>query len=170
MTLRRRLSTSDREKLYDNEAAKAHELGLGELPICNICQHPIDGVKSAWDESHDPKIPNWLGGEVTGIAHRRCNRKHNNEHDTPLRNQRAANTICSVETTVEYESDINYPGRTKISISGPSRDAVQAEITRAMLAAENMTGNATFRNPWLRKDGAWASVGEVIIDQTGGVA
>jgi len=84
LLIRHRLSTTDREKLYDSEAAKARELGLGDLPICNICGTPIDGVKSAWDESHNPKIPHWLGGEVTGIAHRRCNRQHNNEHDTPL--------------------------------------------------------------------------------------
>jgi len=79
-----RLSSSAREKLYDSEAARAREHGHGDLPICNICGNPIDGVKSAWDESHDPKIPHWLGGEVTGIAHRRCNRQHNNQHDTPL--------------------------------------------------------------------------------------
>lgn len=84
MMLRRRLSTRDRERLYDAEAAMAFVLGRGDLPICNICGDPIDGVKSAWDESHDPQIPHWLGGEVTGIAHRRCNRQHNNEHDTPL--------------------------------------------------------------------------------------
>lgn len=80
----RRLSTTDREKLYDAEAAKARELGLGDLPICNICNLPIDGVRQDWDESHEKHKPRWLGGEIEGIAHRRCNRKHNNEHDTPL--------------------------------------------------------------------------------------
>jgi len=79
-----RLSTRDREKLYDAEAAKAKACGRGELPICNICDLPIDGVRQAWDVSHDPKMPKWLGGDAVAIAHRRCNRLHNNQHDTPL--------------------------------------------------------------------------------------
>ena len=79
-----RLSTTAREKLYDAEAAKAAAAGRGHLPICNICDCPIDGVKQDWDESHDPAKPRWLGGEITGIAHRKCNRLHNNRHDTPL--------------------------------------------------------------------------------------
>lgn len=79
-----RLSSSAREKLYDAEATKAKAAGLGNLPICNICKTPIDGKRQCWHESHDPSIPKWLGGEVTGIAHERCNTKHNNDHDTPL--------------------------------------------------------------------------------------
>ncbi len=78
-----RLSTTKREQLYDAEAEKARAAGKGELPICNICGFPIDGVKQAWDESHDPQKPKWLNGAVTGIAHRRCNRLHNNQVDTP---------------------------------------------------------------------------------------
>lgn len=78
------LSSRDREKLYDAEAAKAKAAGLGNLPICNICQTPIDGTRQRWHESHDPKIPKHLGGDVTGIAHEACNLRHNNEHDTPL--------------------------------------------------------------------------------------
>ncbi len=79
-----RISTRAREQLYDAEADKARGGGRGELPICNICDCPIDGVKQAWDASHDPTKPRWLGGDITGIAHRQCNRQHNNQHDTPL--------------------------------------------------------------------------------------
>lgn len=79
-----RLSSSAREKLYDAEAAKAKAAGLGELPICNLCHSPIDGTRQRWHESHDPHIPKHMGGDVTGIAHERCNLKHNNDHDTPL--------------------------------------------------------------------------------------
>lgn len=77
------LSSRDREKLYDAEAAKARDAGLGHLPICNICHLPIDGVRSRWHESHDPAKPRWLGGEVTGIAHARCNLDHAYSIDTP---------------------------------------------------------------------------------------
>lgn len=84
MTFHRRLSSTKREELYDAEAAKALAAGLGELPICNICNGPINGRTQAWDESHEKHKPKWLGGVIEGIAHRRCNRKHNNTHDTPL--------------------------------------------------------------------------------------
>lgn len=79
-----RLSSRDREKLYDAEAAKARGAGRGNLPICNICSLPIDGVRQAWDVSHDPTLPKWLGGDAVALAHRRCNRLWNNRHDTPL--------------------------------------------------------------------------------------
>ena len=82
--MRRRLPSSERAKLYEREAEKARAAGRGVLPICNICDCPIDGATQAWDESHDPAKPRFLGGAVTGIAHRRCNRTHNNRHDTPL--------------------------------------------------------------------------------------
>lgn len=79
-----RLSSSAREKLYDAEAAKAKEAGLGDLPLCNICGFAIDGTKARWDASHDPSKPRWLGGAITGIAHSRCNARHAHEIDTPL--------------------------------------------------------------------------------------
>ena len=78
-----RLSTRAREELYDAEAAKSREAGRGDLPLCNICGFPVDGVRSAWDVSHDPTMPRWLGGDAIAIAHRRCNRTHNNRIDTP---------------------------------------------------------------------------------------
>lgn len=84
MTFRRRLSSTKREELYKAEAAKAHAAGKGDLPICNLCGLPIDGIRQRWDESHDPRKPHWLGGDVDGIAHSRCNNRHAAEHDTPL--------------------------------------------------------------------------------------
>lgn len=80
---RRRLTTKQREELYRSECEKAREAGRGDYAICNICTFPILPGRE-WDESHDPTKPRWLGGEVTGIAHRKCNRQHNNEIDTPL--------------------------------------------------------------------------------------
>lgn len=78
------MSSRSRELLYDQEAAKAAAAGLGNLPICNLCGYPIDGTRQRWHESHDPSLPRHAGGGVTGIAHERCNLRHNNEHDTPL--------------------------------------------------------------------------------------
>jgi hypothetical protein len=86
---RRRLNASQREELWQAEAAKACEQGRGPNPICNLCTFDIL-PGSEWHESHDPLKPKWLGGEITGIAHAKCNRRHNNQHDTPLyaRNER----------------------------------------------------------------------------------
>lgn len=36
-----------------------------------------------WDESHEKRKPRWLGGKIEGLAHTRCNRLWNNQHDTP---------------------------------------------------------------------------------------
>lgn len=84
MTFRKRLSSKQREELYDAEAAKAQAAERGDLPICNICDLPVNGATQAWDESHQKHKPRWLGGSVEGISHRRCNRDWNNRHDTPL--------------------------------------------------------------------------------------
>jgi hypothetical protein len=81
--IRRRLSTRQREQLYAAEVEKAQIAERGDYPICALCDLPVEPGQ-AWDESHQKHKPRWLGGAVDGIAHRRCNRRHNNRHDTPL--------------------------------------------------------------------------------------
>jgi hypothetical protein len=67
-------------------------------------------------------------------------------------------------TAVEYVSDPDHAGRTAVTISGPSKAGVQAEITRCMERAESMGNSAaSFLNPRMQRDGSWRSVGEVII-------
>lgn len=73
---RRGLSTTAREQLYDRCR------GDNEFPICNLCGLAVDGVHQAWDESHFP-VPASFGGTEVGVAHRLCNRRHNNEVVTP---------------------------------------------------------------------------------------
>ena len=73
----RKPSTTERERLYDRWRGDA------QFPTCNICRLFI-APGQEWDESHDPFLPRALDGKVTGLAHRRCNRLHNNTHDTPL--------------------------------------------------------------------------------------
>ena len=83
MTFRRRLSTTQRRALYDAAVEAARAAGQ-EHPACNLCPHPILPGQ-AWDASHDAQNPRWLTEqEPTQIAHRRCNRIWNNQHDTPL--------------------------------------------------------------------------------------
>lgn len=78
--VRRKLSSTAREQLYDRCR------GDNEFPDCNICHQPVLGFREAWDESHDPDgNPHAIdGNDDTGVAHRACNRRHNNEVATPL--------------------------------------------------------------------------------------
>lgn len=78
-----RSRTKQREALYQRECEKARAAGLGEYPICRLCPLPILPGQ-LWDESHEKFKPRWLGGAVDGIAHKKCNRRWNNTHDTPL--------------------------------------------------------------------------------------
>ncbi len=68
---RKRLSSSQREALYDRCR------GENEFPTCNICNLPIL-IGQEWDASHDPDdAPNALKPrEAEGVAHSRCNRLH----------------------------------------------------------------------------------------------
>lgn len=81
--MRHRLTSTQREQLYKREADKARDAGRGDYPICNICDLPII-PGSLWDASHQKHKPHWLGGDIEGCAHARCNRSWNNQHDTPL--------------------------------------------------------------------------------------
>lgn len=87
---------------------------------------------------------------------------------TMLRGQQAAVAARQpVGTSVEYQSDPAWPGRTAITIIAATRAAVQHEISRCMLSAENM-GNSfcQFLNPGMLRDGTWSSRGEVVVEQT----
>jgi hypothetical protein len=76
---RRRLSSSDREALYDRCR------GTKEFPDCNICGLPVDGVRQAWHESHDPDgPPHCFGGTETGVAHADCNLRHGAQIVVPM--------------------------------------------------------------------------------------
>lgn len=78
---RRRLK--QREALWDAEAAKALAAKRGPHPICALCNLPINPGQD-WHDSHNKYWPHAVGGERDGIAHARCNLRHNNLHDTPL--------------------------------------------------------------------------------------
>ena len=73
-------SASDRERLYDREAAKARAIGFS-YPQCNLCGLEI-GPGHRWHESHVGR-PKALGGKETGMAHDKCNLEHNNRFVTP---------------------------------------------------------------------------------------
>jgi hypothetical protein len=75
--------TKQREALYQSECEKSRAAGLGEYPICRLCNLPIN-PGDTWHENHEAHKPRWLGGKVDGISHGSCNRRWNNIHDSPL--------------------------------------------------------------------------------------
>ena len=75
-------SPADRERLYDREVARAAAFGWGPFPRCELCECPI-GPGQDWDISHG-HAPAALGGDPSGIAHRRCNREDGAKYVTPL--------------------------------------------------------------------------------------
>lgn len=82
MTRRPRLNAKQREELWNTEARKAREVERGEFPICVHCDFPILPGRG-WDACHDPDKPRWLGGEIVGCGHPKCNARHAHQHDTP---------------------------------------------------------------------------------------
>ena len=80
---RQRLTSAQREDLYDCEVAKALASGRGQFPICRLCDLPIFPGQQ-WHDNHDRYLPHAIGGERDGISHARCNLNHNHTHDTPL--------------------------------------------------------------------------------------
>lgn len=83
MTFRRRLSSKQREQLYESEAAKARDEEQGDFPICRLCGVAVlPGQK--WNENHEGHKPLWLGGKVDGISHARCNRDNARLYAVPL--------------------------------------------------------------------------------------
>lgn len=80
--IRRRLTTRQREALYESEAQKAREAGRGEFPICALCDLPIFPGQR-WHDNHDKYLPHALGGKRDGISHERCNLDHGHRIATP---------------------------------------------------------------------------------------
>ena len=103
---RRGLSSTAREKLYDRCR------GDNKFPICNLCGTPVDGTREAWDESH-AGAPYCFGGTDTGVAHRACNRRHNNEVVTPAYAKAARVRRTHIGASV---SDYPMPGGRNDSI------------------------------------------------------
>lgn len=79
---RKRLSSEQRQELYDAESLKARAQGRGLCPICALCDTPILPGQT-WHDNHDKYLPHALGGTRDGISHSKCNRRHNNEVATP---------------------------------------------------------------------------------------
>lgn len=131
-----RLSSKDREKLYDAEALRAREAGRGDYPICNLCDLPVKPGQ-AWDESHDG-TPKALGGTSVGVAHRRCNRWHGAKIVTPMvakvKRQRRAYIGARVPRSIMPGSRADWR---KVKING---DVVLRS-----------TGELLRRKPWVRR-------------------
>ena len=81
---RYRFGSKRRDALWAREAMNAYLAGCGKLPLCNICEQPVND-DGKWHESHDPAKPKCYGGKRVGIAHAACNLLHGAKVVTPLR-------------------------------------------------------------------------------------
>jgi hypothetical protein len=129
------LTSKQRAVLYDAEAAKALAANRGALPICNICDGPVDGTRERWHESHNPLLPRALGGAVTGIAHERCNLEHNWRIDTPLI---AKNNRLRQRNIGAY--------RTKHPMRGGRSDTIKIKLDGTVV--DRATGEVINRRPY----------------------
>lgn len=84
MTFRRRLSNTKREALWNDCRCDDSAGNLEEYPRCNIpgCGGFVTPGQK-WVESHYP-VPAAHGGEITGVAHHRCNFQYWKEVEAPM--------------------------------------------------------------------------------------
>lgn len=115
-----RRSAKQREALWCSEAGKARAAGRGDYPICNLCDFPVLPGR-LWDESHDPALPRAWGGTKTGIAHRKCNRRHGAEVVTP--------TIAKTKRQWRANLGISEPGISDNPLPGGRYDRLKKKIT-----------------------------------------
>jgi len=76
-----------RERIWLREKLFAQLNGLGEHPICNLCDEPVtleQARRDGWHESHDAGRAKTFGGKDVGVAHCACNLKHGREVVTPM--------------------------------------------------------------------------------------
>lgn len=98
-----------RRRLWECEAAKAKAAGLGDLPICNICELPVE--TNDWHRSHHPLHPRAFSGRDVGVAHADCNLIHGRKVVVPAvaRSNRARNRF--VEQRRTFAGSGRYPMR-----------------------------------------------------------
>ncbi len=76
------MNARQRADLWSREATVAYLNGRGRLPICNLCDTPMQ-IGQAWEVSHRPGKAKSFGGRDVGVAHARCNREHGAKVVTP---------------------------------------------------------------------------------------
>lgn len=78
---RYRFGSKRRDYLWWRDSTNAAKAGLGPVPICPHCGHPV-APDQPWDECH-VGAPRVHGGRRTGVGHRACNQRDNNLVVTP---------------------------------------------------------------------------------------
>lgn len=115
MATRWQFGTKHRDYLYSRCRNEAGISGLGNYPICNICNQPVLPT-DAWDESHAPEHPKALGGKSVAIAHLTCNRDHGAKVVTPM--------VAKVKRTRDKFLGIKGPGLGRHPMQGGRRSGV----------------------------------------------
>jgi hypothetical protein len=123
MAYKPRFGSRRREQLYQREALAAHKAGRGEFPVCVHCGLPVTG--KAWDESH-VGAPAALGGKVTGVGHRLCNRLDNNRVVTPM--------VAKVKRVRLRHLGVTGPGLGRHALPGGRRSNISKTFADGVVA------------------------------------
>lgn len=114
---RKRLSSAERQELYDSECLKARAKGRGLCPLCAICDLPILPGQQ-WHDNHDKYLPHAIGGKRDGISHARCNREHGHKIATPQ--------VAKFKRIVRKHLDIH---RSSQPMQGGRTDRIMKKLT-----------------------------------------
>lgn len=116
----RRRTAKQREELWRAEAEKARAAGRGDYPICNLCGFPVLPGR-LWDESHESGRPRAFGGTETGVAHRKCNRRHGAEVVVPM--------VAKAKRQWRRNLGISEPGVSLNPLPGGRDDRLKKKLT-----------------------------------------
>ena len=122
MRYRPRFGTKQRDALYSREATAAHKAGRGRYPICPHCDLPVEPGQP-WDEVH-VGAPKCFGGKDTGVGHRECNQRDNNENVTPA--------AAKAERVRKFYLGITGPGLGRCPMDGGRRSSVTRTMTHGV--------------------------------------
>jgi hypothetical protein len=118
-------SPGRREKLW-NASCFDSDGNPAPQPDCNLCHLPVFPGDD-WDESHVP-VPKALGGKATGVAHRLCNRRHNNLDVTPR--------VAKAKRQHRKHVGIDGPGLGKKPMRFGRRDALKKTFSNGIVPRE----------------------------------
>ena len=118
MAYKPRFGSRQREATWQCEALAAYKAGRGQLPICNLCDLPVEPTQ-AWDRSH-AGAPRSLGGKSVGVAHLLCNRLDGQQIVVPM--------VAKAERVRKRHFGITGPGLGKYPMKAGKRSSISKTV------------------------------------------
>ncbi|HEY7245043.1 MAG TPA: hypothetical protein VH678_14305 [Xanthobacteraceae bacterium] len=117
-------SPRKRAAIWHRERMNAYLAGLGENPICNLCDAPVLKCE-AWDVSHAPERPRSFGGNRVGVAHLDCNRRHGVAVVTPA--------FAKSERVRQFDIGARGPGLSKHPLPAGRRSTLSKTFANGVV-------------------------------------